>query len=142
MPYATRYRERAKRELEHFTGPYDEEFRQALHSWLNQLAAEAQGKNYSLSIDALDLLNAVEEGADPGDWPGAWKRWKEASWRDKLRALLVILRKRRPPWEFRGAVQTFPVLSGAFHCEVHALYEVAHVDRQVIFTKFTGLPGQ
>ena len=40
----------------------------------------------------------------------SWRRWLDASILEKLKAILVLLRKRCPPWEFRASVQTFLVL--------------------------------
>jgi hypothetical protein len=142
MTYAIRYRSHARRELDFYNAPYDDEYRQTVYAWFSHLALEAESRAYHFSIDAKDLLDQLEQGANPGNWPGVWKIWQQASWLTKLRALLFVVKQRCPPWEFRSALMTFSVLSGVFPCEVHAWYEVDHLERRIVFTKFTGLPGQ
>jgi hypothetical protein len=142
MAYSIRFRSRAKDELEESCDIYGGTFRGQVLDWLAQLAEEAEHRQSFSSIDLQELLNTIaDDPAEIKQLTSSWGRWLQAPFMDKLKAILVVLRKRCPPWEFRASLQTFTVID-TFTSEVHVLYEVDHVHRQVILTKFTGLPGQ
>jgi hypothetical protein len=140
MAYRVKYHREAKSSLDAAQHDYGPTFRQETNAWLSELVSEAERGNHSLSVDAKELLEAAAD-ADPQSLRRSWKRWLSAPALDKLRALLVIVRKRCPPWELRAAPRLFSVVD-SFSCEIVAFYEIDHVEGRVIFRHFDGLPGQ
>lgn len=111
--------------------------------WLNDIADSSARQSTS---DSIDLFQLFEEGADltenPGTWKQMWRNWWAATPIDKVKTLITVLAKRCPPWQIRGTSRWFSGILGTFDCEVHAWYEVNHVDEEIIFAKFIGLPGE
>lgn len=73
-------------------------------------------------------------------------RWLTAGTREKVLAVLVILRDRVTPWEFRMAMQVFliPNTTSSIPPDspgvVSVYYEVDRVNRRIIVTMFPELP--
>lgn len=108
-----------------------------LQEWLREIAEAASQHDESQSIDALEVLEQLENS---GQWRHAWRKFASASIKQQLAAILHVLRSRRPPWEFRMSLVSLAFLDGLFRREVQAYYEVEHPARRVVFTKFVGLP--
>lgn len=143
MSYKIRYCSSAKKEFKECTEVYPC-MRGPLLLWLKELAEEATGKRHELSININDLLSDIvedEKNFSPDSWDLTKERLKKLGIIKKAKSLLVFLRKRRLPWEFRGAIRVFPVLD-AFHSEVTIYYEIDHLAKQLIVTQWEGLPGQ
>ena len=142
MSYRIRFRARAKADLQ-IAKQYSTQFSDDLDAWLTEIAASCQRRDSSNSIDLIELLDhgtkAIEHSTA---WEKAWKRWWSAAPFEKLKALVVFLRKRCPPWELRATSKWFTGILGAFDCDVCAYYEVNHVAGEVVFATFTGLPGE
>jgi hypothetical protein len=119
---------------------YGGEFREETNGWLSALAAEAETRDSSLSIDFAEAIEAALS-TEPRSWGHSLRNWFKAPIADKVRAILAAIRKRCPPWEMRAAVRWFTVIS-AFDSEIVAYYEVDHVKKRMIFRRFEGLPGQ
>jgi hypothetical protein len=142
MAYHVRYRSRAKAELNDACEVYGATFNAQVHEWLEYLASEAEKRQYFSSVDIQELIALIADNPKVAKkLTSSWQRWLQAPFPEKLLALLVLVRNRCPPWEFRGSFQTFTVID-TFTSEVHALYEVDHVNHQIIIALFTGLPGQ
>jgi hypothetical protein len=143
MAYRIQSRKRAKQEKETYVNDYDVQFKAAFESWLVDLAKAAEKKDQSLSsIDATELFEIFSNDVQSGAWTRAWRRWQQSPWKEKALALWVVISKRSPPWQFRAAAKVFSVLDGVFSTEVHVLYEVDHINKVIIITKYSGLPGQ
>jgi len=140
MPYAIRYRRKAKEELEKCCDTYGEELEQELYLWLGYLAEAAQRKESSGSIDVLELLETGLETVETGGRV-AWQRFRQASFLEKVKAFVVFLKNRQPPWQVRSSIRHFTFL-GRCSCEVAVFYEVDHIHHQIVLSKFDGLPGQ
>ena len=140
MRYAIRFRARTKEEFMR-ARKYSAEFGKDLDAWLTDIANAATRGAQSDSVDFLKLL---EEGAEISQptWKETWKKWWAATPMKKIHSLLVVLRKRTLPWQLRATSRWFGGILNAFDCEIHAYYEVDHVNQQVVFVKFTGLPGE
>jgi hypothetical protein len=143
MPYSIRYQREAKAELVLAQETYGAAFRDETTTWLQEVAAAAERRNYPPTLNSADLAETLEAvlGAPSEAWPSAWRRWVKAGIREKLQALLILVRKRCPPWETRVAERTFSVVD-AFTAEVMAFFDVDHVHKTVTFRLFHGLPGQ
>jgi hypothetical protein len=139
LAYAIRYRKRARVALDNCSAIYGGALAGPLHRWLGQLAAEAQGGVYVISLDAQSALETIANHPDPEKWVSAGRRWLEAPILAKIKAIGVLLTKRCPPWEFRAAVKSFRFL-GACTYEVMAFYEVDHVEGRIIITALD-VPG-
>ncbi|MDA1052998.1 MAG: hypothetical protein O3C40_21300 [Planctomycetota bacterium] len=140
MAYRLCFYKRARRELDECCQTYGDNLRTELWNWLRDIATAADTGSEIGSVDIIDLL---DEGLsqDASQWSQALKRWWNATPVEKIKATLVLLRKRCPPWQARFTVRWITVL-GQFPCEIHAHYIVDHVNKQVILTLFDGLPGQ
>jgi hypothetical protein len=108
-----------------------------LDTWLREIAISAEQRDTSKSIDVEETLTAV---TDLAQWRFSWRRFLEANGKQKVAALLSVIKNRQPPWQFRMHAACLTFLNGAFRREVHAYYEVDHSSRVVVFTKFDGLP--
>jgi hypothetical protein len=138
--YSIVYERRAKMELEDAKETYGGTFREEVDRWQTDLVRDAENRVYSVSIDAAAMMEAAVQSR-PSSWRLSWKRWLSAPLIKKIQAILLVVGKRCPPWEFRASAMRFTVVN-AFDCEVVAFYEVDHVARRVIFRLFDGLPGQ
>jgi hypothetical protein len=139
LAYAIRYRKRAKIALDNCCQIYGPSLAEPLHRWLAHLAAEAQGRKYSISLDGKTFFETIANNPDPEKWIGTGRRWLDASAVAKIKAIGVLLTKRCPPWEFRAALKTFRFL-GQCTYEVMAFYEVDHVEKRIVITTFD-VPG-
>ncbi len=139
MAYAIRYRKRARVALDNCGEIYGASLAAPLHKWFGRLAAEAQGQNYTISLDAKTFLETVADNLDPEKWAGAGRRWLDAPILAKVKAIGVLLSKRCPPWEFRASVKAFRFL-GSCTYEATVFYEIDHVEKRIIITALD-VPG-
>jgi hypothetical protein len=139
MAYRLRYEAEAKAEIQEAKDTYPGSFAAAVNAWLLLLAAEAEGGTYPLSLDAEDWLEAAEGAIESRRH--LWNKFWEVGSRDKVRALIAFVKKRRPPWELRTATKPFTIPGDSCH-EVTAVYEVNHVEKEIRFRMFVGLPAQ
>jgi hypothetical protein len=142
MAYRIRYHRDAKTEWDKCLGTYGPgEVTDQFEAWLKDLAAEAESKKWTISLDLISLLERIEDAEKLVlEWPTLWQRFWDAKFVDKLHAVALVLKDRRPPYEPRGAINLFRVY--AVFCEVVAVYLVDHVAREVVFITFDGLPMQ
>jgi hypothetical protein len=139
MSYAVRFRRRAKEELDRCCDIYGEELQHDLYKWLEYLGLTAERQEPSDSVDLLELL---EEGLEEVETSQhVWERFRDASFLEKIRAFVFFVRHQQPPWQLRSSVRHFTFL-GQCSCEVMVIYEIDHLHRRVIITRFDGLPGQ
>lgn len=142
MAYRIKFERRAKEELTRAQDTYGTDFREESNGWLKQLAYEAERQTYSISIDTQELAESALEALEKKtDWQYSWRRLLNSSWKTKLRALLAVVKKRRPPYEQRSAPGRFVIL-GSFDADVTAHFEIDHAQKCVIFRLFDGLPGE
>jgi hypothetical protein len=142
MAYRIRYHRDAKAEWDKCLATYGPgEVTEQFERWLKDLAEEAESRAWSISLDLISLLERVGDAERlVRDWPTLWQRFWDAKFVEKLRAVAVALKERRPPYESRGAINLLRVY--AVYCEVVAVYLVDHVAREVAFITFDGLPMQ
>ena len=114
---------------------YGAEFREEFNGWLQGLAAEAEKGDWKTSIDAFELMEELlkSDGSPLKDIvsKSTWDRFYTLSTIGKLRALLVIIKKRCPPWSFRAANNWLPALS-AFEIELTVYYMVDHLEKRLV----------
>lgn len=143
--YRIRFREQAAEEIDLARQYY---FFERVHEWLKELAQEAAAGTTSMSgnfeefLSTLDQLEQLSTGVANGHWAESFRRFRDATAMERLRALLVVLRQRRAPWQMAIAVTWFSNILETLDAEVHVFYEIDHVNRMIVVNKFTGLPGQ
>jgi len=133
MAYEIKYYSTAKKELVYLCETYGQTFTAELTEWLKFLAAEANKKDSSASIDVLEFFDDVERLSDTS-WKKQWERFCNATLLEKLRAIKVVLTKRCPPWEMRYSSAHFRLLGQIPH-EVDAFYMIDHTKHQIIFAR-------
>ena len=143
MGYKLRFERKAKAELEASCSVYLAEFSKEIRQWLSTLASEASEGKYLISQDFTQILEDVldDEHFDPQSWVGSWRRFLQASAKEKVKALYVAVTRFKPPWQTRVAEQQFSVL-GIFSTDVKVIYQLDHVNKHMIVRMFFGLPGQ
>tara|TARA_R110002049_G_scaffold4601_5_gene32152 strand:+ start:220358 stop:220801 length:444 start_codon:yes stop_codon:yes gene_type:complete len=145
MVYRIRIKESAKPDFQ-FAKDYG--LAERVVAWLNELAEEAEVRRGTKAIDFTDFLedvaaieNVLTEPIAPS-WKLSYRRFCKANFASKLRALLHCVRRQSAPWRIQATVTWFAGILGHLEAEVHVLYEVDHVNKQIIVLMFTGLPGQ
>lgn len=141
MSFKIVYDPDAKNEVIYFGTTYS--IRDELQRWQEQLAAEAAAGVDSASLNLTELLDELidrgttilDEKSEVSSWKLSWERFKKVPLARKLQAVWVVVRRRRPPWELRMAVEGFYLLGTIPH-DLIALYAVDRTKRQVKFLKF------
>ena len=136
MAYAIRYLRRAREEADHLRATYGQGFARDFGQWLVFLADAAERASDAASVDALEILEQAA-GDEPGSspWKYSWETFKKANGLERLRALLVVLRKRCPPWEFRMSCNWFSLLD-CIAVEIQTYYLIDRANMRVIFHLF------
>jgi len=143
--YRIRFKEDAKDEFQ-FAKDYG--LAERVVNWLQHLAESAEQRRNTNAIDFHDFLKDVDAlehalgDAPTTNWKLSYSRFKAAELHNKIRALLHIVGRRSAPWQFQASVTWFGDILGHLDAEVHVLYEVDHVNKQITILMFTGLPGQ
>lgn len=140
--YTIRYRQRAKEEAQraYYLGA---SFTEPFNASLDEIAEYAASNGPSNSIDYLAVLEELIELLKAGESRTyLQKKWEDSSLIEKANALLSLVRHRRMPWIIRSEIRWIHNILGAFDAEIQFFYEIDHVNRQVVFIKFSGLPGQ
>jgi hypothetical protein len=139
MSYAIRFHPDAKAELKRCGDTYGRDLEEKIYIWLQHLAdAAAKGRSGS-SIDFLEDLENTIEWTEHGHH--AWRQFRRASLMEKMKAVAVLLRSRRPPWQLQASNQSFTFLDQC-SCDVDVVYEVDRVNHRIAVMQFEGLPGQ
>jgi len=143
MSYRIRFQRSAKAELDQCCRVYAC-MGGALLAWLGTLAQEAELHEERLSFDIANLPAYLSRVVSPieSSWRATWERFQEATWTEDMKAILEIIKTRKPPWQLRASWRVFPVLGGASHCMPVVFFDVDHVGKQIVVRLFDGLPGQ
>ena len=143
MSYRIRFHHKARVELDLCCETYPC-MREPLWLWLHALAEEAEHPRDRFSFDIEDLPPYLAKAFEPfeSSWEYTVDRLGEATWGEDMKAILKIVRTRRPPWQLRAAWRAFAVLGATFHCWPIVFFDVDHVGKQVVIRLFDGLPGQ
>jgi hypothetical protein len=114
MAYAIRYERHAREDLDVACETYGQEFRAAIQDWFTEIAEAAEkrepmGQDVQQAADVFgkEVLSSAKHSV---------RRWRAASAYEKFRALLLLLTKRRPPWElwkWKRGHSSFPALPSA-----------------------------
>jgi hypothetical protein len=77
MAYRVRYHREVKLELDKFKATYrPTSLPRRFDRWLHELAAEAESREWTLSIDLAALLERVDEAEQlVRRWPTVWQRF-------------------------------------------------------------------
>lgn len=135
MSYSVKYERRAKTEKEWLCETYGQQYSEQLEVWLGQLASEAAaGKSPRASDDLFDILEKGLDRAEneKGQWAYFARRWREAGILDRVRALLVAIKRRRPPWRCRGASRAIPALESRINIPTDIIYEINDVKKWLV----------
>lgn len=140
MHYKRRFRKSAKKEYEKYCEYYPG-VRESIDRRLEDLAIEAETKQYELSFDWEDLLpkdiDEYQSLLNGSNIKLSWAKFKQSGWIDKIRACLVVTLKHKPPWELRGT----PLLinySDVVPLEFSIVFELNHVAHELIVSMFIG----
>jgi hypothetical protein len=99
MPYAVRHRSMARRELEECRDDYSE-FVAEIDEWVLGLAKAAERRDESISLSIETLLDTVI--SSEGDaWKRSARKWLDARTKEKIMALLTVIKKRSAPWQLK-----------------------------------------
>ena len=136
MPYAIRFLSRARTEFDDLSRTYSTVFAKDFAQWLKYLAEAAEDQNFSASIDAFEVLASIDTGEPVKNrWQHFWRRLSTSDAQTQLKALLTILQKRCPPWQFRMSTAWFPLLD-CVNSEIQAYYGIDHANRKIVFYMF------
>ena len=127
-----------REEASHLRDTYGQDFAKEFDGWLAFLASAVEDASESTSADALKILEEVaRERTQPvsSPWSYSWGRFWKANGLEMLRALLVVLSKRCPPWEFRISNNWFTLL-GFIRVEIQAYYMIDRLNKRIIFNLF------
>lgn len=137
--YRIRYDEETKAELEMAYEIYGSRFKGEFTEWLELIATAAANPQDTNTLDLLEVLENAENWKE--DVRLSFQELCKTNLLGKIRALLSIVRRRKPPWQLRTVWQFFRIVD-SFTCEVHAYFIVSHSERTVTFYLIEGLPGQ
>ena len=132
----------AEEKLEAAQEMYGSSFSAEINAWLADLVSTVAHSNDTQSVELTELLeNLIATDARP--WRASLSRWTGLPVRDKLRALLTVIKRHRPPWEIRVAARRLTLLGG-LDTEVVVYFAVDHATRQVTVLGFEepGLSGE
>lgn len=143
MSYKTRFVRSAKEELRQCYEDYPC-LKEHLEAWLTELASCAERHDETGSWDISELPSSLASAMSPtkSSWAATQEHLGECSWMETLKAIVELVRRRKPPWQLRASWRVFSVLNGAFHCMIVVFYDVDHVSKQIVVRLFDGLPGQ
>ena len=146
MAFVVRYRRHARERLNACAAQIGPTFLAAVEAWLQELADEAEQKSDSRSSDAKEFLNRHSGNAEGIVPKTGLDRWLAEGIGEKISAVLVLLLKRCPPWEFRMAMEVFLIpntvseIPSSSPAVASAFYEVDRVEQRIVVTIFPDLP--
>jgi hypothetical protein len=129
-PYVVQYRQSAYTERLKLCDVYGLRACDRLRSWLDALAAEAAARQGKLSteVNPEEWLRSIES------LKTNWEKWWGAGPREKVNAILHVIKTRTPPWEFRHAQYELRLLDSVTD-DIEAWYEVDHASKRLVVTK-------
>lgn len=152
MAYDKRYRQHAKEELARAQATYGSRFTSETEALLDSICQDTEKserfKNgpsltsaFFLEFASEFLDVAVDQMTDLNRRKYIIDRFWNASLRDKARGFLRLIETGEFPYDIRVQLRWFRPVDTVAN-EVFVYYEVDHVERIVVFTKFAGLPGE
>jgi len=139
--YRIRFERKSREQLDKCCADYGKEVCDELWGWLHELAESAEANTLdSCSADFVQFLDDLANDIDKGDLPFSLETWREKDVLTKIRALITLIRRRRPPWQLRHAYRHVRVFFESV--EVHVICEIDNVQKTLIVRKFMDLPGQ
>ncbi len=135
MAYKRKFVASARAEFDWLSRDYDDDFARELELWLFGLVRDAENRDWSTSLDASEILQDLlgDGSKQETTLQRNLKRLRSATAIERLKALLAVIRRRCPPWQFRTASRWFKIL-GSISVEIEVYYEIDHVEERVIFT--------
>lgn len=143
--YRIRFRESAAAE---FKLARDYSIQDRVIAWIKDLASAECEKNATNSADLERLLKAIEDiesiqvDIENGDWRKSLFKFRKSPLLEQVKAILIAVHRREPPYRLKAAVIWMSGIVGTLDAEIHVVYEVDHVKKEIVVVKFTGLPGQ
>lgn len=134
MAYSVRYQRAAGAERDYLKDTYGQSFREAYDQWVILIATRAAANDKF--EDAGDLPAVLDDALDHNklaDWKQSWQEFRSAGFRDKIKAVLSVLRRRRPP--LRTLImenQKLPGLDGYLTLSVRLYLEIDDVNQRII----------
>lgn len=137
MGYRMRFVSQAEQQLNDCCETYGQTFRASAYGQLHEIAQRAAQQDDSQSVNVLEVL---EHLIDDPKLATVLRRWRQASYTDKIKAILLTVKNRKPPWRFRYETVTATWLGdGQWPFDVY--YLIDDVKRTVWIVNFDGLPG-
>jgi len=133
--YDVKHHKVAAKERDWLIHTYGASLQEAYAVWMRGLANDAVTGRDDWSFDLFEAFEDVLEGElepNPDNWARSLARFRQAGYREKLQALLSIAKKRRPPWQLKGASKVLPGLDGQVSLAVHITFEINDVKRLVV----------
>lgn len=121
---------------------YGERFKEEVEKWL-ELLAKAGARNQELDGFSRRLdadLDDIHAGKLSG-WRHTWRQWSQEPWLSRIRAILHVLTRTKPPWELWEGERPFSSVASSFSCRIGTTFKVDRLNSTVNFIWFTGLPG-
>jgi len=134
MAYAVRYQRDAGAERDYLKETYGQSFREAYDLWVISIATRA-AENDKFE-DAGDLPTVLDDALNDNrlaDWKQSWQVFRSAGFRDKIKAVLSVLRKRKPP--LRSLIlenHGLPGLDGVLSLAVRLYFEIDDVNARIL----------
>jgi hypothetical protein len=127
--YAIRYYQGAKTEVEKsiYLGPT---FTAPFYQSLDEIAAEAAAGNTTDSVNLIELCDDILKNVLQQEYFSAIKR-----------LISAFSKKASNDREIRCQTRSIHNVLGVCSLEIDYFYEIDHMNKQVIFTHFSGLPG-
>ncbi len=145
MTYDIRYRKSARAEVDWLRDTYGHEFGEAWNEWTKLIAERSRRKDITGSVDVVEVLaNAVDlfSGAERAELGQLLKkRWDDAAFWTRVKAVLVTIQKRTLPWQMRYSSRVLYCLGMGIAVELEILYEIDHVSGRVIIAKVGQVVG-
>jgi hypothetical protein len=131
-PYTVKHHKDAARERDWLFSTYGESFRTAYNDWMDEIARWAAINKEDGWFDLDQMLACLLEEGELPNWARSLKRFRQAGVREKLRALVAMVKKRRPPWRLKAASRPIPGLDDQLLIDVGIIFDINDVDRLIV----------
>ena len=139
-PYTVKHHRAAATERNWLCETYGQSFRSGYARWMDELAdRSAEVRGDANAFDLEEWLGAIEQqtfdaiqNKSLANWARSLKKFRQAPYLEKLRALLAVVRNRRPPWQLKGSHRAIMALDGQLAINVGLVFELNDAARLVV----------
>ena len=127
--YTVKHHRDAAKERDWLFATYGESLREGYNNWMKELQDNAGAKQLAdWTVDLEVAFDDLQKQRLP-DWARSFKRFQQAGFREKLRALLSVVKNRRPPWQLKAASRPIPGLDGVILISVGIVFDINDIER-------------